>query len=104
MFDIEKLDYNVTTSSTVTDGFIARVHSGSRVKYNGTELTLLSEAFSSTINVSVNTKNNWIVFNGGCEMIVNSDNTFYFDLAQQLGPQVYVKSESVFKNVYLLQY
>ena len=104
MFDIEKLDYNVTTSSIVTDGFIGRVHSGSRVKYNGTVLTLQSEAFSSTINVSVDTKNNWIVFNGGCKMVVNSDNTFYFDLGEQLSPHVYVKSESIFKNVYLLQY
>ena len=105
MFDIEKLDYNVTTSSTVTDGFIARVHSGSRVKNNGTELTLQAENFSSTISVTFNTKNNWIIFNGGCVITINSDNTFYFDLAeQQPGPQVYVKSESVFKNVYLLQY
>ena len=106
MFDIEKLDYNVTTSSTVTDGFIGRVHSGSRVKYNGsTKLTLQSEAFSPTINVSVDTKNNRVTFNAGCIMIVNkSDNTFYFDLAEQLSPQVYVKSESIFKNVYCLQY
>ena len=108
MFDLEKLDYNVTTSSTVTDGFIARVHSGSIVKYNGSErLTLqAAELFSPTISVTVNTKNNWIVLSGGCVMKVNkSDNTFYFDLGEgQPTPHVYVKSESIFKNVYCLQY
>ena len=109
MFDIEKLDYNVTTSSNITDGFIGRVHSGSRIKDSGgtalKELTLQSEGFSSTINVSVDTKNNRVTFNGGCVMKVNvSDNTFYFDLAEQLSPQVFIKSDSIFKNVYCLKY
>ena len=106
VFDIEKLDYTATISSSyVTKGFIARVHSGSRIFPNGNQKRLDSQGFSSTISITANT-NNQIVFNAGCVMIVNeSDNTFYFDLsAQQPNPYVYVKPESVFKNVYWLKY
>ena len=105
VFDIEKLDYAVKTSTYVTKGFIGRVHSGSRLHTSGNQKILQSEAFSSTISVTVSS-NNEIIFNGGCVMMINkSDNTFYFDFsAQQPTPYVYIKSGFVFKNVYWLKY
>lgn len=105
MFDFEKLGYDVTTSSFVTKGFIARVHSGSRINPNGRQMILQSDAFASTISITANT-NNQIIFNGGCVMKINeSDNTFNFDFtAQQPDPYAYVKTDSIFKNVYWLKY
>ena len=105
MFDIEKLDYTATSNdSFVTKGFIARVHSGSRIYPKGNE-KILRENFSSTISITANT-NNQIIFNEGCVMIVDeSNNTFYFNISTlQPDPYVYVKPESIFKNVYWLKY